>query len=115
MVVAVSIPAYLLQHTITVEPLLGQTGQGEESFGPAVTLACFVEGRRRRVRTPSSSNSTGDEVLSTATAYCTDLNANAPVGSRVTLPEGRVAYVLEALRRDGGALPVPSHLELLIS
>lgn len=115
MVVTVgSILAALFVHTIAVEPYLGQTGAGAELFGPAVTVPCFVDEKVRRVRTPSADTSVGDEVLSEATAYAA-LATVAPAGSRVTLPTGRRAFVLQALRRDGGSLPVPSHLEIVIT
>ena len=50
-------------------------------------------------------------VTSSSTAYAR-LGTDAPAQSRVTLPGGRVTSVIAALRRDGGALPVPSHLEI---
>lgn len=109
-----TIPVALLQHTISVEPYLGQAGDGSELFGAATAVKCFVDEKIRRVRTASTENSTGDEVLSEATAYA-HLSTVAPAGSRVTLPTGRISYVLQALRRDGGALPVPSHLEIVIA
>lgn len=109
-----SIPAYLLQHTITVEPYAGQGGGGEDLYGASVQVVCFVDAKVRRVRSPSTSNATGDEVLSEATAYA-PLDTVAPPNSRVTLPDGTVSRVIAALRRDGGSLPVPSHLEIVIA
>lgn len=108
------IPAFLLIHSISVEPYLGQAGDGSELFGPAAAVPCFVDEKVRRVRTPNTSTSTGDEVLSEATAYAA-LATDAPPGSRVQLPTGRTTYVLQALRRDGGSLPVPSHLEIVLA
>lgn len=111
-----SLPAAWLQHVITVEPYLGITGSGAELYGSAVMVPCLVEERLRHIRSQNSQNSTGDALTATATAYC-DLTyaASAPPVSRVTLPSGRVTYVLEALRRDGGSLPVPTHLELVLA
>lgn len=108
------IPAYLLVHTITIEPYAGQDGEGADLYGAPVEVACFVDAKRRRVRSPATNNATGDEVLSEATAYA-PLATVAPPNSRVTLPDGGVSRVIAALRRDGGSLPVPSHLEIVIA
>jgi hypothetical protein len=102
------IPDFLLQHEIEIEPYLGVTGSGADSFGAAVDVPCFVDEKVRRVIAP-----TGEETVSDATAYAV-LDTAAPAGSRVTLPSGRVGRVIAALRRDGGDLPVPSHLEIII-
>jgi hypothetical protein len=109
-----SIPPELFVHTITIEPYIGQSGEGADLYGPGVEVACFVDAKRRRVRSPATNNATGDEVLSEATAYA-PLDTNAPPNSRVTLPDGGITRVIAALRRDGGSLPVPSHLEIVIS
>jgi hypothetical protein len=111
-----SIPAAWLIHEITIDPYLGLTGQGEDAYGPSLTIKCLVEEKIRHIRAQDTVNSTGDELNSTATVYCELAYARSiPPVSRVTLPSGRVTRVLEALRRDGGNLPVPSHLELVLA
>lgn len=90
---------------ITVEPYLGDAGTGP-LYGPAVVVRCFLDAKVRMVRTLS-----GREVTSTSTAYC-PLATMCPAESRVTLPDGRTALVIAALRRDGGGLPTPDHLEV---
>jgi hypothetical protein len=111
-----SIPAAWKVHTITVEPYLGITGLGAETYDAPVQIACFVEEKIRHIRSTNAQSASGDEINSTATAYCELAYAvSAPALSRVTLPSGRVTYVLEALRRDGGNLPVPTHLELVLA
>jgi hypothetical protein len=111
-----SIPAAWLVHTITVEPYLGTTSSGVQLYDTPVTVPCFVEEKIRHIRSANSQNATGDELDSTATVYAelTYAASCSPV-SRVTLPDGGVTYVLEALRHDGGANPVPSHLELVLA
>lgn len=101
-----AIPGFLLRHSASIEPYLGAGAHGP-LYGPAVTVRCFVEDKRRRVRNPS-----GDEVISGATLYC-PLATAAPPGSRVTV-NGRASIVIDALRRDGGGLPTPDHLEVLL-
>lgn len=117
-VVAVSLPAAWLIHTLSVLPYAGQAGDGSTLYDAEVLIPCLVEEKTRRIRASSSDTSTGDEVLSEATAYA-DLTAAAVAAcqpdSKVTLPSGKVTRVLQTLRRDGGNLPVPSHLEIVLA
>ena len=101
-----SIPVFLLRHTATIEPYLGAGAHGP-LYGPAVSVRCFADDKRRRVRNPS-----GDEVISETTLYCL-LATSAPPGSRVTV-NGRASTVINALRRDSGGLPTPDHLEVIL-
>lgn len=94
-----------LRHTITIEPYLGDGGTGP-LYGPPATTKCFLDAKVRMVRSMA-----GREVTSTSTAYC-PLATVCPAESRVTLPDGRIALVIAALRRDGGGLPTPDHLEV---
>lgn len=103
-----------MQHQIIIEPRLGTGGGGSELYGAAVTLTGFYDAKRRIVRTATNETSTGDEELAEGTFY-TDRGPSVPVNSRVTLPDGRSSRVLQVLDRDGGSLPVPSHLEIVIA
>lgn len=105
------VPAYLLTHTIGIEAYGGADSSGVEHYAPPVIVACFLDQKLRRVTAP-----TGDEVLSSSTAYAAlSAELSAPVGSRVTLPDGTVTRVIEALKRDGGGLPTPDHLEIILT
>ncbi|MFC8267815.1 hypothetical protein ACFUJU_13460 [Streptomyces sp. NPDC057235] len=99
------LPGWLLRHRITVEPLLGSGAYGDE-YGPETVVRCFVDEQTRNVRAAD-----GADTVSSSTAYC-PLDTTAPPGSRVTLPSGRQTTVVNALRRDGGGLPTPDHLEV---
>lgn len=99
------IPPWLLQHTVTVEAWQGEGPDGPR-FAAPTTVRCFLDEEVRLVRAPD-----GTQVASSGTAYA-PLETVAPAVSRVTLADGRVTSVIAALRRDGGALPVPSHLEI---
>ncbi|MEU5979389.1 hypothetical protein [Streptomyces sp. NPDC047315] len=100
------VPGWLLQHTVTVEPYKGDSAYGPQ-YGPAVQVRCFLDDQTRTVRRPD-----GQEVVSSATFYAQLDTTVCPAESRVTLPSGRQTTVIAALRRDGGGLPVPSHLEV---
>lgn len=100
-----AIPGWLLRHQATIEPYQGEGANGP-SFGPAATVPAFVDEQTRMVRASDAT-----QTVSSATVYCR-LDVVVPEQSRVTLPSGRQTTVLVALRRDGGGLATPDHLEL---
>ncbi|MGW6455029.1 hypothetical protein ACWF94_03740 [Streptomyces sp. NPDC055078] len=102
------IPGWLLRHTVTVEPYLGDSAYGPR-YGPPVSVRCFLDEQTRTVR-----NREGQEVTSSSTLYAR-LNEVCPAESRVTLPSGRPTTVIAALRRDGGGLATPDHLEVQLA
>ncbi|MEU9606154.1 hypothetical protein [Streptomyces sp. NPDC048057] len=86
-------------------PYIGDSAYGPQ-YGPATTVRCFLDDQTRTVRAAD-----GQEVVSSSTVYA-PLETVCPAESRVILPSGRETTVIAALRRDGGRLPVPSHLEI---
>lgn len=102
-----SIPGFLLRHIALVEPYLG-AGPFGDTYGPPVEVRCFAEDKRRRVL-----STTGTQVVSNTTVIC-PLDTEIPPGSRVTV-NGRTAAVINTMRRDGGGLPTPDHLEVMCS
>lgn len=103
------VPAELLIHTVQVQTQIG-TGPYDDQYGPAVSVQCFVDDARQLVR-----NAAGAEVVSETTLYCTlDQAPRFVPDSKVTLPDGRVSYVIMAKRRDAGSLGAPSHLEVTL-
>jgi len=105
------IPGWILTAAgvdLVVEPYIGHAAHGPV-YGPATRVRVVLDEARRLVRTDA-----GEETVSSATAYA-PLGVEVPVGSRVTLPSGRTSTVLAVHRRDGGALPVPSHVEVVLT
>lgn len=100
-----AIPKYPMVHTVTVEPYEGDGAYGP-AYSPAVAVSCFLDEQTRMVR-----DKDGRQVSSTSTAYC-PLDTVAPPGSKVALPDSRQTFVIAALRRDGGNLGTPNHLEM---
>jgi hypothetical protein len=103
----VVIPPFLLQHEVEIEPYLGNGATGPV-YGPAAPVKCFREDRRRLVRAEN-----GSQVISESTVYCQP-GTVAPPESRVNLGD-RLATVLTVANRDGGNLPVPSHVEVVLT
>lgn len=102
------LPAFLLRHQVTIEPYEGEGPYGPQ-YGPAAAVRCFVDDRTQKIL-----NNEGAEVVARTVIYM-PLDTECPVGSRITV-NGRQAQalVIAALRRDGGGLPVPSHLEVVL-
>jgi hypothetical protein len=98
------IPAYLLQHTATIEPYEGSGASGPV-YGTPVAVRCYREDKRRKVRAAN-----GATVIAETTLWC-PLDTVAPAGSRVDLGD-RTSDVIVSARYDGGSLPVPSHVEV---
>lgn len=109
------LPGYLLRFVATIEPYLGATAVGA-SHGPPITgVPCFAENQRRLVVSRE-----GRRVGSSTTVWFR-LATVCPAESMVTVyaRDGSIlaprARVLTVNRRDGGGLPVPSHLEITLA
>lgn len=98
------LPRWLLQHSATIEPYAGAGANGPV-YGAGVVVRCFRDDKRRLVR-----SGTGEQVVSETTLYCPP-GTVAPPQSRVDLGH-RKATVITLSDRDGGQLPVPSHVEV---
>lgn len=94
-----------LQHSVTIEPYAGSGAYGD-TYGAPVVVSCWVEQGRKLVRAED-----GSEAVSETTIYAQP-GTVAKARSRVTLPGGSVTVVISTSDRDGGALPLPSHVEI---
>ncbi|MEV6569926.1 hypothetical protein [Streptomyces sp. NPDC051577] len=102
------IPGWLLRHTVTIEPYLGDSAYGPR-YGPPVAARAFVEERIRTVRNPR-----GEEVVASTTVYLFPSQA-CPPESRLTTHTGRTASVITSALHDGGGLPTPDHREVTLT
>ncbi|MGY0023755.1 hypothetical protein ACVHNB_32900 [Streptomyces sp. YJ-C3] len=101
------IPAFVLQHEVTVEQYLGSSSKGD-LFGPPAVVRCLIDERTQLVTSPG-----GDQVTS-GSSYLTRPGHRPPPKSRVTLPGGRKTTVITVARPDGGRLPVPSNVQVYL-
>jgi len=93
-------------HTISVQTLTGTGGMGD-TYADPVDRACFVDDKRRLVR-----SSSGEEVTSETTIFGPPALSEVVVAeSLVTLPSGRVATVITTSNLDSGAMDLPDHFE----
>lgn len=99
------LPDDLLRHEVTIEDYLGDAAYGPTYAAP-VAVRGFLDAKTALVRA-----SDGRQVVSGATFFC-PLDTACSTESRVTLPDGRTPRVIVVLRRDGGGLPTPDHLEI---
>ena len=101
------VPAFLLQHTVTVEAYLGSGSKGD-LYAAAQVVRCLVDEKTQQVTTPG-----GQEVTS-GSNYIARPDHRPPPNSRVTLADGRITKVLTIARADGGHLPVPSNTQVFL-
>jgi hypothetical protein len=97
--------AFLLPHTVTVEPYLGQTGSGP-AYGTGVPVRCLITEIRKLVR-----NADGKEVVSERGFLC---GPGEPVhpDDRATI-RGRPTIVLAVgVVETAGAMPTPDNMEV---
>ncbi|MEU8023758.1 hypothetical protein AB0B88_16235 [Micromonospora haikouensis] len=102
---AITLPAFLLRHKVTVRPYLGTWGQ----YGPP------VEGIRVAKAEKLGTATTQAGVVRYATVTLVgrpDVFPLVPEGSRITLPDGREGYAQAVALHDGGGLPTPDHVEI---
>ena len=97
-------------HTITVEAYTGAGGFGDTYADPVEVDQCFVDAKRKQVRIQTA-DAAGAEVVSATQVYCPP-GTVAPPKSRVTLPSGVVAKVLDAAALDDAGLDLPTHVLL---
>lgn len=107
--IAATLPA---PHTVTVEAYEGPGAYGPTYGDPAAVTPCFVDHKRRRVKVQTQ-DTAGAEVVSSTTVYCPP-GTVAPPESRVTLPAGHVAKVLDMAVRTAAGLDLPEHVELIL-
>jgi hypothetical protein len=75
-------------------------------WGEPATAAALVTETVKQVR-----DATGDTVVSTAQVYAGP-DLVCPVGSRVTLPDGRITRALTVAHHTAPGLPVPESTEV---
>jgi hypothetical protein len=103
----VLIPTYLLVHSVTVRPLLGNSSTGKV-FGPAFPLQCMAQGGIRKVRAPD-----GSETVSSLTLYAgLDAFDLIPTGSEVD-HNGDTTEVIVCIPHNDGGLGTPQHTEVV--
>ncbi|MDT0423521.1 hypothetical protein [Streptomyces evansiae] len=100
------IPEVLLRHRIRIEPYLADTAYGP-TYGPAIeTVPALVDSSPRMARAPD-----GREFTAAAT-FIAAPDLDCPLGSRITLPDGRTATALTLARHTAPGLPVPACTEV---
>lgn len=99
------------QHDIGITRKTGSSGY-EDTFAAKVSAKGFYDGGNKQVR-----SATGDQVLSTATVFLPITEAIIPAGSLITAPPemgAREGKVIQCIRREVGAMPLPVHWEVMV-
>ncbi|GAA3330656.1 hypothetical protein HP467_07240 [Curtobacterium albidum] len=96
-------------HTITVETLLGEGGDGTV-YAPPVEVPCFIDGGSKITRT-----ATGEQLVVAAPVYAPLEHAGTlTAGSKVTV-RGRPARILAVTVYDSGTLDLPDHVQIALT
>lgn len=111
-------PGSFYVHSVVVEPLTGENIKGPV-FGPGVTVSCWCEEVSRLVADQTTeevtAGTTGAFASSTTVYAALSAKASFPVNSRVTLPSGKAAKVLQVNSFDSGSLGLGlDHIEVHI-
>lgn len=101
------VPRWLLRHEVSVEPYEGEGAYGP-AYGPASRVRALVIEQARLVRAPD-----GSEAISSASLIAAP-DLICPVGSRVTVPGGRITTALAVARHTAPGLPVPANCEVTL-
>lgn len=100
------VPEVLLRHRVRIEPYLADTAYGP-TYGPAVeAVPALVDPSPRMARAPD-----GREFTAAAT-FIAAPDLDCPLGSRITLPDGRIATATTVARHTAPGLPVPACTEV---
>ncbi|MCK9896972.1 hypothetical protein [Frankia sp. AgB32] len=108
------IPGYLLRFVAVIEPYQGAGAHGPILGSPGAPTPCFAEVARRL-----SVDRESRRITASATVWL-QLGVTCPPESMVTVlrrdgsPLITRTRVLASTPRDGGGLPVPSHLEIAL-
>ncbi|MFD8611077.1 hypothetical protein [Streptomyces sp. NPDC059631] len=100
-----ALPRWLLRHTVTIEPYEGSGAYGPV-YGDPSAAAALVDETVKQIR-----DGTGTVTVSTAQVYAGP-ELVCPVGSRVTLPDGRITRVLTVSHHTAPGLPAPESTEV---
>ncbi|MFD7288959.1 hypothetical protein [Streptomyces sp. NPDC059863] len=100
------VPEVLLRHRIRIEPYLADTACGP-IYGPAAeAVPALVDPSPRMARAPDGRGFTA------AATFIAAPDLDCPLGSRITLPDGRTATALTLARHTAPGLPVPACTEV---
>ncbi|MEW2573648.1 hypothetical protein [Streptomyces sp. NPDC047070] len=100
------VPAYLLRHRITLEPYAGDSAYGPQYGPPVPNVPALVNPAPRLFRTAD-----GRDVTAAATLIAAP-DLDCPLGSRITLPDGRTATAVAVAHHTAPGLPVPACTEV---
>ncbi|MEX5711824.1 hypothetical protein AB1484_26910 [Parafrankia sp. FMc6] len=102
-----AVPGFLLTRQLTYRPPAGTTATGPV-YGDPVTVPCYLEPKRQKVRGPN-----GAELVSQYVAICRP-DVTIPPGSLVEVA-GVTGEAVTVDQVTAPGLPVPQHVEIAIT
>jgi len=99
---------FRLRHTVTVEPYAGW-----DDYDTAVEVEALATTLGRRSQRGTSTPVAGTARITELAVYL-PADADCPLGSRITLPDGRRGHVAARTARDGGGLAFAGSIETVV-
>jgi hypothetical protein len=101
-------PRRMLTHRITIEPFEGDGARGEVYGTPVTGVRALAVPKTTVIR-----DADGKRTVSNTTVVLLPGQA-CPPRSRLTLPDGRKVTAMQVTGADGGGLPTPDHVEVVV-
>ncbi|TYK47157.1 hypothetical protein FXF68_25480 [Actinomadura decatromicini] len=98
----------MLTHRVTIEPFEGDGARGEVYGTPITGVRALAVPKTTAVRTADGKTTTSDTTVVLLPGQV------CPVRSRLTLPSGRKVVAVAVTDADGGGLPTPDHVEVVV-
>lgn len=101
-------PRWMLKHRVTIEPFAGDSATGPVYGAPITGVRALAVAKTTNIRTADGKTTVSDTTVVLLPGQ------ECPVRSRLTLPGGRTVTAMSVTVADGGGLPTPDHVEVVV-
>lgn len=101
-------PRWMLTHRVSIEPFEGDGARGEVYGAPITGVRALAVAKTTTLRTADGKTTVSDTTVVLLPGQA------CPVRSRLTLPDGRRVIAMAVTVADGGGLPTPDHVEVVV-
>lgn len=101
-------PPRMLRHRIVIEPFEGDGARGEVYGAPIPNVRALAVAKTTVIRDADGKRTVSDTTVVLLPGQV------CPPRSRLTLPDGRKVIAMAVTEADGGGLPTPDHVEVVV-
>lgn len=101
-------PRRMLRHRIVIEPFAGDGATGPVYGTPVTDVRALAVAKTTVLRTADGKTTTSDTTVVLLPGQ------SCPVRSQLTLPGGRTVIAVQVTDADGGGLPTPDHVQVVV-